>query len=286
MKKIKKILFPTDFSKASQNAFRYALRFADKLDASIELLHVVYPEYEALDLPVLSSQATKDKIEIAKEVAKSFVEQGLTQVETARQLEHIPLINSDVELGSPAKLITSVAKRDEVDLIIMGTREEHSAVEKVFGSTTTSVLAKSPCHVLIVPEKTAYHRPEIVTYATDLIEEDPYHIWQTSQILEPFNPIIHCVHISDQESEHPEVDFHELETFFEGHAPSVQINFHNIKDDSVVSGLEAFIQFHKVDFLVMFAPHRNIFERLFHRSQTQRMAYQTAIPLLVVRDVK
>mgnify|MGYP000299412573 CR=1 FL=1 len=40
---MKTILVPTDFSKCAANAFRYALEMASRTDASILLLHVVFP---------------------------------------------------------------------------------------------------------------------------------------------------------------------------------------------------------------------------------------------------
>ena len=41
---LKKILVPIDFSETSQQAFQYALRFAEQFDCEIVLLHVVEPE--------------------------------------------------------------------------------------------------------------------------------------------------------------------------------------------------------------------------------------------------
>ena len=49
MKEINKILVPTDFSETASHAFRYALWFADQVDANLQLLHVIYPEAEPLD---------------------------------------------------------------------------------------------------------------------------------------------------------------------------------------------------------------------------------------------
>ena len=38
---MKKILFPTDFSDVSKNAFIYALKLADSINAEIITMHVV-----------------------------------------------------------------------------------------------------------------------------------------------------------------------------------------------------------------------------------------------------
>lgn len=280
---IKKILFPTDFSDTAQNAFRYCLTLADRYHASIQLLHVIYPEYAAADLPVMASKATENKASAAREVMKTFVDHGLTQVQLARSFEQMPMIEADVEVGSPLSVIIHVAERDEVDLIVMGTRGEHGLLEKAFGSTSTGVIARAPCHVLVVPEEAPYESIDIVAYATDLSEADPYHIWKVGQMLEPFHPIFHCVHIAAGK-EDQEVDMKELEAFFSNNAPALQINFHNVKGESVTEKLEEFVETYDVDVMVMFAPYRDLLDRIFRRSQTRRMALETHVPLLVIRE--
>jgi len=63
MKKITKILVPTDFSDNALNAFRYAIWFADQYEAAIHLVHVIYPSAEPLDYPSLAAQAAQQRIE-------------------------------------------------------------------------------------------------------------------------------------------------------------------------------------------------------------------------------
>ncbi len=79
MTTINKILFPTDFSACAQNAFQHALTLADKMDASIHLLHVIYPESAPLDVPVVALQPTRQKVETAKEVMVNFMQQQIMQ---------------------------------------------------------------------------------------------------------------------------------------------------------------------------------------------------------------
>ena len=77
MKKIQKILFPTDFSPAAQNALRYAIRLADELEASIQILHIVYPQAEPLDFPALATEATQQQVGAAEMILKRTVEETL-----------------------------------------------------------------------------------------------------------------------------------------------------------------------------------------------------------------
>ena len=283
MKMIKKILFPTDFSATAQNAFRHCLLLADKYGADVEILHVIFPEYEALDLPVMAAQATKEKAETAREVMKTFVETGLAQLQAAHQLENVPNIKSDIEIGTPGKAICDAARKNGTDLIVIGTKGEHNALERFFGSVTTAVIEHAPCNLWIVPEEALFESIDIIAYASNLLEADPYHIWEVGKMLEPFSPIIHCVHVNLNGSMDGAIDFASLGAFFEHHAPSIQINFHPLSGSSVTRALEEFIDTYDVDLLVMYAPHHNWFERIFHKSHTKRMAFTAHVPLFIIK---
>lgn len=283
MTTIKTILFPTDFSDTAQNAFRYCLKLADAYEADIQLLHVIYPEYEALDLPVMAAQATKEKAEAAKTISKQFVELALTQLQTTGQLRNLPVIHSEVEIGTPSNIIADIAKRDEADLIVMGTKGAHNTLERLWGSVTSAVIERAPCHVWVVPEHAAYAEIDIAAFATDLNEADPYHIWEYGKLLDPFHPILHCVHVDEEHSLEHTIDFASLGKFFEHHAPALQINFHTLSGNSVSGALEEFAKIHEIDILAMYAPQHNWFSRLFQRSETQAMAFKTKVPLLLLK---
>jgi len=279
---INKILFPTDFSDTAQNAFVHCVFIAGEVGADIELLHAIYPEYEAMDLPVMAAKATKDKVEAARATLQNFKEYALQEVAKYRKLKYQPNITVEVEVGGPVNVISNLARRDEADLIMMGTRGEHNTLDRAFGSVTTGVMERVECPVMVIPEKAVYQDIDIAAYGTDLIEADPYHIWKVGQMLEPFNPILHVVHVKTGRDQ-GEVNLGELEDFFANNAPALQINFHHYPADSVEAGLEDFVETYDVDMLVMYAPEHSLFERIFARSRTRKMAYQTHVPLLVFK---
>ncbi len=282
MKKIKSILFPTDFSETSQNAFRYALWFADKCGADIDLLHVVYPEAEPMDFPVVVARATKDKIGTAQQMMKVFFASGMAQVEAAHQLKEMPDVRPSVELGVASTVIADIAKEKESDLIIMGTQGEHHSFERAFGSVSTAVLRKAACPVILVPAGAKFKNIDTIAYATDLAEADPYHIWETGKLMAPFSPIIRVVHVR-KEGEKKPLEMRDIEAFFEGRIPALQITYHDFTSDNVVAELDDFAKGWKVDLMVMYKPHRNFFERLFHHSVTKEETFRTHVPLLILK---
>ena len=283
MKMINKILFPTDFSETAQNAFRYCLVLADKYKASIELIHIIYPEYEALDLPVMAAKATTERAETAKILMQSFVEMGITQVQVNYEFDNLPIVNAEVEIGMPGSTVIETSRKDDIDMIVMGTRGEHNALERFLGSVTTYVIENAPCHVWVIPEEATYHNIDKIAYATNLQEADPYHIWEVGKLLEPFSPIMHCVHVNTNGSMDNAISFANLGAFFEHHAPSLQINFQPLSGKSVIKALEEFIDTYDVDVMAMYAPAHSWTDRLLHRSNTKRMALDTHVPLLILK---
>ena len=283
MKAIKKILCPTDFSDAALNAFRYCLLLADKMEADIELIHIVYPEYENLDLPIVASKATNDKIEVAKYTLQSFVDLGMSQVQDLHKFNYTPNINYKVELGNIVNSITKYGRTKEVDLIILGRKAAHSFLERAFGTVTTGLIEKASSAVMVIPEQVNYNSNKVVAYATDLSEADPYHIWKTGQWLANFHPVLHIVHIAVQPDK-GHVNMNEMKRFFENQAPGLQVQFHTIESKSITEGLETFADWHKVDMMVMYAPHHNLVQRIFQKSKTKTMAMNSDIPILLIKE--
>ncbi len=283
MKSIQKILVPTDFSPSSSQAFSYALWFADRVGASIDVLHVVYPGTDVMDFPALAASVTKVQVESAQVVMQAFTDEALTRLQATSQLENVPVVRPIIEIGTPATLISSMAKDLESDMIIIGTDGEHSRLEIAFGSVTTAVVSRSEVPVLVVPGQIAAIQIKTIGYATALEESDPLHIWQASQLLSPFNAFLKIVHVRVDYDEEKSIDLPALETFLAGKDLGKQVSFHEVPDDNIEEGLEEFVSTHKIDLLVMYSPKRNLFERLGHRSITRRMTLFSDVPLLVMK---
>ncbi len=283
MKTIKKILFPCDFSDTAQNAFRYCLLLADKLEADIELIHVVYPEYENLDVPIISTKATNDKMEVAKYTLQSFVDLGLAQVQVDQTLKYLPKIHSSVELGNIVNSIINAERIHNIDLIILGRRSEYGFLEKAFGTVTTGLIEKATSAIMVIPEQASFKSSKAIAYATDLNQADPYHIWKTGQWLSSIHSDLYIIHVAAPSDNGP-LDMQELKRLIENQPLGLKVHFHTIESDSVTEGLETFADWHNLEMMVMYAPQHNFLQRIFQKSNTKTMAMESAIPILVIKE--
>src|SRR5690554_5004056 len=126
-----KILFPTDFSNAAENAFFYALALTRKMKAELVLAHV----YELPDLGRALHNTSKEVFEIMEmETLENFKK----SVDTLRRkannngFEDIDFKHVMSE-GQVVPKITQLAKQEKADYIVMGTTgasgrsEEHTS---------------------------------------------------------------------------------------------------------------------------------------------------------------
>ncbi len=145
MIKLKKILFPTDFSETSEEATKYAVSFARDCKAKLYALHVVNEKVftEGLNLPRVVSVEELEK-EMTLEAKKRL--QTLVPEEERAGLDWEPVIRQ----GEPFLEIIRFAKENDIDLIVIGTHGRSGFEHIIFGSTAEKVVRKAPCPVLSV----------------------------------------------------------------------------------------------------------------------------------------
>lgn len=149
MIKIKKILYPTDFSEPSKVALEYAAELARQFGAELEILHVMFDETQVVSfyLPQVTMQSLSTDIETGS--AKQL--DDFIQSQSA-----LKGVNYTTKLikGTPFIEITKHAKDTAADMIVIGTHGRTGLDHVLFGSTAEKVVRKAPCPVFTVrPEK-------------------------------------------------------------------------------------------------------------------------------------
>ena len=144
----RKVLVPMENDHdCSKKALEYAIPFAKLFNARIVLLTI---------LPTRCRQTfTYDSMAlqwVPGETERRKVVQELSYLAGATVPPGIP-VEIRVEYGHPAPLIVSVARRLEVELIIISTHCYKGLMYLLMGSVASRVARLSPCPVLVVREK-------------------------------------------------------------------------------------------------------------------------------------
>ncbi len=123
---VKKILYPTDFSSYSNQAYFHALGLAETYGASLTVVYVHSPGTSG---------------------DKEYWRRQLEEVRPANT--KIPVSHVLLE-GDPATEIARFAADAGIDVIVIGTHGRTGVDRLVIGSVAEKVMREAPCSVLVV----------------------------------------------------------------------------------------------------------------------------------------
>lgn len=153
--KIKRILFPTDFSDRSAAALDYASNLAASFGAT---LHIVYVD-DLGDLVAQSAYVYPSFIAAADRSEMKAQLEG-----TKPTIPNVAYVHHFVE-GEPTARICALAEKEQIDLIVMSSHGRVGLSRLAMGSAAESVLRHASCPVLIVKQPSAEH----INATTDVV---------------------------------------------------------------------------------------------------------------------
>nr|WP_295868619.1 universal stress protein [uncultured Chitinophaga sp.] len=277
---MKTILVPTDFSDTAYNAATYALAMAPQLNVD---RIVLYHAYELIvpipDVPTAIPMVNPDDLRIASQEGLDKMQKELTQLAGAGVS-----IVTRADNTLLAATIDDVVKQEEAALIIMGITGGSKVEEILVGSNTIDVVKHTSCPVLIVPGKATFKGITKIVFACDLRQvADTTPIAPLKKLLAAFHAELHVINI-DHESRHFSTDtpFETLmlDTLLEDYKPE----YHFVDNPDVVQGITEFAESIQADLILTIPKKHGLFERIFKRSNTAKLAYQTHIPLLTIHE--
>lgn len=136
------VMWASDGSDDADRALPLALGIAHENQAKLHIVHVE----ETLSSSMVAGPAmcvAEDEIEA--KIRRQAVAASTGQAE--RVTLHLPIGNA----GQIAARIADVARRNDVDLIVIGTRGHSALVGAILGSVTQALLHSASCPVLAVP---------------------------------------------------------------------------------------------------------------------------------------
>jgi len=149
--KIKKILAPTDMSKLSRPALRYALELALERSAAVLVYHVISEDSEWIGSDDRLNPANA-LLPQQREHLHAFITENFADL-----IDKVEVIEL-VEAGVPYNKIVVKAQHEHVDLIVMSTHGRTGFEQILLGSVTAKVVARASCPVLSIrPAKSSAH---------------------------------------------------------------------------------------------------------------------------------
>jgi nucleotide-binding universal stress UspA family protein len=134
-----KILVATDGSEYSRRAMVKAVDFAESYDAQLNVVSIVeiMPEIYAIAPQVVEEKVKKTEEYIA----------GIQKLADAHGIKSRGFVRDSAE---PYNVITEIAEKEEIGIIVMGSHGRTGLKRILMGSTAERVIAHAPCPVLVV----------------------------------------------------------------------------------------------------------------------------------------
>ncbi|MGH9703774.1 MAG: universal stress protein [Candidatus Acidiferrales bacterium] len=162
---LKNIVFATDFSRPSEDALPYAAELARHFGAKLYALHVRPSEIYTMAAPESWQALAEAQQAAAREKVRNLV-------------SRFPDVKSEVviEEGEIWPALVSTLEKNQIDLIVIGTRGRTGIGKLLLGSAAEEIFREAPCAVLTVGPHSPADPPaggnfHEILFATDFSEE-------------------------------------------------------------------------------------------------------------------
>jgi nucleotide-binding universal stress UspA family protein len=274
---MRSLLILTDFSETAFRAAEFACALADTFRVRrIVLYHAYQTAVATTDLPV-STVGTNRKIHLEAMEALSLLSDRLKSI-----LPHpvtIDLLAEDTFLPGD---INERCREQGIDLIVMGVSGKSGFDRLLLGNTAARMLTTSRFPLLVIPGHAPVRRSvSKLVFTTDLKDEPAISGDRLYPLLDAFKAEISVVNVGDKEIE--EKDQAEIKKALGGlhqlldkYHPS----YHYLGGNNVVKGILDFAGTMGASLIIAIPKEHGLLSSLFHRSVSEKLAYNSPIPLL------
>ena len=279
-----KLLFPTDFSPAAENAYIYALKLAERLNASVTVLHI----YEVLEVHSWIEESM-DMSQLNEKITLGEFEKYREQTEMLNRIakeNHLDDIEVNFSLKESGEIVTAIVEEAEAihaDMIIMGTAGQHGLSEIFFSTTSAKVMENAKCPVYIVPHTANYRGIENVALTLQYKQGELELIEKSIALAKLLRAHLHCLHVDVYDPEKIKLRKEEVEHAF---ANQPGISFHTHYELDTEKGILDYMKANNMDVIIMRVHRQSLFRELFSHSLAKRIAYHTEIPLIALPETE
>lgn len=279
--KIKKILFPTDFSDCALSALDYAILIAQKYQASLDLLYVDEASY--LMNPV-NIDLHSDLSFVTEEIRKAVNEKLREWVRFVPK--EIP-VRVAVEMGKPHLEIVDSAQRHDNDMIVMGTHGR-SDTNYFLGSNAERVVRLAHCPVLTIRHAGKKEAFKKILFPVDFSELCKFVCPQVIELAREFEAELYFLHVSVSYTQETRAYAEEeFAKFLSGMDLSGVMYFKDSYGAFVENtGIVEYAQIHGIDLIAIGTHGRTGLKRLIMGSVTEEVVNTSRIPVLTLRSFK
>ena len=275
---MKTIVVATDFSPAALNAINYAADMALAINARLFLFHVYQLPLSVSDTPIVLLS-----VEELKESAETKLKQLKNDIQhiTSGKVE----ILTEARMGNLSDELEDLCSKQDVFVVVMGTKG-HSAMERaLFGSNTLSVIKHITWPVIGVPLGKEY-TPGIrkVGLACDfeaIRESTP--VQEIRNFVKTFNAELHVLNV-DYENRHFKPETPMQSELLHRELEAMKPTYHYIENRDIEDGINEFAETNNLDIVITIPKKHKRIGGLFKKSSTKQLVFESHVPVMCVHE--
>ncbi len=273
-KDIKTILVTTDFSENAFTATKYAAELALSYNAQLLLITAYF-------IPKTGSAVMVDFADTMK--ADAYRDLGKVEAKLEAMYPHLNLKTEAIH-HELVDAIEGIVEKQDIHLIVMGTRGQSDFAGKLLGSNTINIIKKVKHPVLAIPKDAVFGAFSRMTLVSDLSPMKTQVSFDFVRgFAEHFKNKLHILTITDSSSD-KDANYDEAQKDFADKFASIPLQFDVVEHDYIVDGILKYMRENETQLLITVAKDHTIFERIFQQSVSKELLKRANMPILVLHE--
>lgn len=273
---MKRILVPTDFSEHAEYALRVAAQIAKENNSEIILLHM-------LELPHQAGDAIGSGHQIPE--IMFYKDKAISNLEELMDVDYLEGINVSeiIQFEKAFDGILAVSKKNNVDLVVMGSHGTSGFQEMFIGSNTEKVVRFSEAPVLVIKNRIDNFKADNFVFASDFSKEIKAPFKQLVEFARIFNSNLNLVMVNTPNSfKASHVAEKIMEDFMqEFNYPNYSLHIYN--DVNVEKGILNYANKVNADLIGMCTHGRTGFAHFFNGSISEDLVNHAVRPVITFK---
>ena len=276
------ILIPTEFDEISAKATHFAVRLAEQLNIhEVTLVSLIVPPQDNMpanhageevpNYPLTSSAAL---------LAKN--KQSQLAAETARRYSTSAVrVNPKVRFNSDTTHLNAFIDEFDADLVVAGSRDDKTLLEKFMGSETQKIIRHTSCPLIIVNKASGTPQISEITLALDVHDKEQSGAEAIISFAQQMGAKLQLLHvICDHDNTEPGEAIQCLNRLA-GNWSLDNYGIHVVNSNSLEDGLRKFIRKYNPDMLAVLTQGKHRLNTLLFGNDTETIMNETDKPVMI-----
>ena len=272
-----KILVPVDFSKKSEFAVKMSAQIGKKIKSEIHLLHLVELPSGIVDMGAGSNFSIPASMMYLRKVKEKIIHLKNTFFDS----DHI--IKYSIKFENPFEGIRNYTQKNDINLIVMGSKGVSDFEEMIIGSNTEKVVRTSNIPVVVVKTDNDKFKFKKLVFASNFDDENKAAFLDFLTFAKKFNSQIHLLKINTISNFESSYTTHKkIKDFVKGfNLKKKTISIYN--DASVVKGIINFAKEIDADVIALTTHGRSGLSSLFNGSIAKSVSKNVLRPVITFK---